>query len=151
MLKHNTCTIETVMILLKTLQYVHCTKFLSKEDFIAEKYRREPGIGPRASRLTYERSTSWAIQIVYNSVIYIRSSFLITLVPYRVCGLRVWYMYVGWYNFGNHLFNITNKLLSENTRIPQCDDILNSINSSRVLAFTMWNAIVVYTNQFNNW
>ena len=55
--------------------------------YTTERYRPEPGFKPRASRLTYERSTtelSRSIQFCYLNL----GFFLITLVSYRVCGLR---------------------------------------------------------------
>ena len=67
---------------------------------ITEKYRPEPEIEPRASRLTYERSTielSRSIQFHYLNLVF----FLITLLYRIACagvrgcgcaGMRAWYL-----------------------------------------------------------
>ena len=76
--------------------------------YIAEKYWLGHVIEPRASRLTYERSTtklSRSIQLCYLILGFILIALVsyrvrgATLESFRVCGGAKWYMFVGCYKY----------------------------------------------------
>ena len=64
-------------------------------------YRPEPGVEPRVSRLTYERSANWANQVVYNYA-NVNSGFIFNYPTVVLCvwahGVWKWCRYAGCYN-----------------------------------------------------